>query len=176
MGGGSSKETEGKDPDNTDHPDNKTLKGEPWQEDGDIRQKKDRSCTDFLCVILIVVAWIAMTVIGMIVLGVVENDKLKEGNPERLISAIDYDGNICGYSPGFEDLTLGYYLPDTTAVCIKECPLEADYEKFYCKYEFQAVVDAANDAGITGLNYMAENSCMPYLKTKESKFYIFLFY
>jgi len=58
--------------------------------------------------------WIAMTIVGLIVLGAIKDDHLSAGNPYRLTNTIDYAGNICGVDKGFKDLGKGYYLPDST--------------------------------------------------------------
>lgn len=58
--------------------------------------------------------WIAMTIVGLIVLGAIKDDHLSAGNPYRLTNTIDFEGNICGVDKGFKNLGKGYYLPDAT--------------------------------------------------------------
>lgn len=56
----------------------------------------DRKCTDILFLLLLFLAWFAMTVLGFIVTGAIPNGSLEPGDPRRLINGIDYDGRICG--------------------------------------------------------------------------------
>lgn len=59
-------------------------------------QNGNRKCTDFLFLLLLFMAWAAMTMLGLIVTGVIPHDGLEPGNPKRLINGIDYEGRICG--------------------------------------------------------------------------------
>lgn len=56
--------------------------------------------------------WVAMTILGLIVLGAIDDSHLKSGNPYRLTNAIDYNGKICGYDSDVKHEKYGYYLPD----------------------------------------------------------------
>ena len=67
-------------------------------------------CTDILFLLLILAAWFGMTIIGLIVLGAIQDDHLSTGNPYRLTNPIDYAGKICGFDDGVKDLKKGYYL------------------------------------------------------------------
>ncbi len=62
-----------------EHPDNKKLSGEGWNS---LRERK-RSCTDCLLLFVILASWIAMTIIGFIVVGIVDSKYLSKGNPAR---------------------------------------------------------------------------------------------
>lgn len=163
MGGSSSAE----DPPDQDekHPDNKKMEHEGWD---DLRDKK-RSCTDPLCILLIIAVWFAMTMVGFVVTGVIDDDRLEKGNPNRLLYPMDYEGNICGIDDGVKDLPFGYYLPDRTAVCTKKCPKSYDATAFICRYELQEDVDA-DSTGYKGYEEMANGGCMyefdttPFLK------------
>jgi len=53
-----------------------------------------------------------MTVLGLIVTGLIENDNLTAGDPRRLINPIDYNGRICGVGTGVGDKPNGYYMLD----------------------------------------------------------------
>ena len=53
-----------------------------------------------------------MTVLGLIVTGLIENDNLKAGDPRRLVNPIDYNGHICGVGSGVESKPNGYYMLD----------------------------------------------------------------
>lgn len=59
-------------------------------------QNGDRKCTDVLFLLMLIAAWAAMTVLGLIVTGMIPHPGLEPGNPKRLINGIDYDGRICG--------------------------------------------------------------------------------
>ena len=48
-----------------------------------------------LFLLLICANWVAMTMVGGIVLGYIENDRLPPGDPRRLINGMDYLGQIC---------------------------------------------------------------------------------
>jgi len=138
----------------------KKVEHEGWD---DIKDKK-RHCTDSIFLVLLIAAWVAMTIIGLIVTGAIQDDALQTGNPYRLTNTLDYQGNICGVDSGFKSLSKGYYLPDLTAVCIKSCPTTPDYELFYCRYEDQAAADADLTAAYT---LVGEGRCMYVIKTKE---------
>eukprot|EP01031_Cornospumella_fuschlensis_P046147 gene46147-56492_t len=55
-----------------------------------------------------------MTIIGLVVLGAIQDEHLQAGVPARLTNAMDYTGKICGYDSERKDLKYGYYLPDFT--------------------------------------------------------------
>lgn len=57
---------------------------------------KNRRCTDIPCCLLLIVAWVAMTGLGLIATGAIANDDLPPGNPMRLVNPMDYMANICG--------------------------------------------------------------------------------
>mmetsp|Transcript_16362 Transcript_16362/g.27658 ORF Transcript_16362/g.27658 Transcript_16362/m.27658 type:complete len:673 (+) Transcript_16362:87-2105(+) len=138
----------------------KKLEHEGW----DNIQDKKRGCTDILFLLLLFAAWFAMTIIGLIVLGAIEDDALQAGNPARLTNPMDYDGNICGISSGVKDLEKGYYLPDFTLVCADSCPSSSDYTSFICRYDSQSAADA--DIA-TGYSLVSEYKCMYVVKSKE---------
>ena len=64
---------------NENHPDNKKLTGTEWT----ALTEKKRGCTDCLCLLILLAAWFAMTIIGFIVTGVITNPNLSKGNPIR---------------------------------------------------------------------------------------------
>ena len=66
--------------------------------------------------ILLIATWVAMTIVGLIVLGAIKDSKLKSGNPYKLTHAVDYDGRICGYSSGVKSKPYAYYLPGNVTV------------------------------------------------------------
>lgn len=85
--------------------DRSQLKDRKWKGEGielnkDIARsptEKNRRCTDLLCCILFLAF-----IVGMISSAIYGYAK---GSPGKLIAPIDGGGNICGYSPGFEDYT-----------------------------------------------------------------------
>jgi len=52
-----------------------------------------------------------MTMVGLIVLGAINDPHLQSGNPVKLTHAVDYDGRVCGYSSGVKSSPYAYYLP-----------------------------------------------------------------
>uniref|UniRef100_A0A7S4TAG2 Choline transporter-like protein n=2 Tax=Ditylum brightwellii TaxID=49249 RepID=A0A7S4TAG2_9STRA len=127
-----------------------------------------------------------MTGVGFAVTGVIESNTLNKGNPERLVNGMDYHGNICGISnyvtsrgENVMNLPKAYFLPSGLTICIPSCPMEKNFDKFYCQYEIQAEIEqrvaiVAGNAGIDaanntqkslGLYYTSTKQCMPHLKT-----------
>eukprot|EP01083_Nonionella_stella_P023795 65801_1 len=76
-----------------------------------------RVFTDVPCFLLFVAAWAA--VIVMLVLAIDRG-----GNPQKLIRAVDYNGNVCGYDDSVKDLGLGAW-PNPSVydfkVCVSDC-------------------------------------------------------
>lgn len=93
---------------------------------------KDRSCTDKLILLLYIAAWVgSVLVISMAAkLG---------GNPFKIINAVDMEGNICGYTSGFKDKSLGALvnplMTDTALLdvwrCVDTCDQTADSASTY---------------------------------------------
>ncbi|GMH50439.1 hypothetical protein TrRE_jg6437 [Triparma retinervis] len=169
--------------DDKNNPDNEKLTG-----NADFKGPgANRGCTDILCALLLISAWFAMTVIGMIVTGAISNDKLKAGDPARLINGMDYTGEICGISDkvnvvgdNIKDLAKAYYLPSGSPICITECPTADDFTSFYCKYESQKNIDTqyadaeataagSGDAVKTMMytSYVTSMECMPKVATRD---------
>jgi len=144
----------------TNHPDNKKLSGENWSS---LKEKK-RSCTDCLCLLLIIAAWVAMTAIGFVVTGIIEDDHLNQGNPARLTNAIDYKGRICGDDDDVASRPNAYYLVTGAVVCVKSCPKSTDFESFYCMDGKQAAADANLTDAWTSVS---KGECMWRQKTTE---------
>lgn len=145
----------------SNHPDNKPLKHEGWS---DIREKK-RHCTDCLFLLLLIGAWIAMTVVGFLTTGLLESNRIKVGNPARLTNAMDHDGRICGYDSGVASKPYGYYLPEgLTAACVASCPSSTDVNQFICISDSRTV-DA--NANLThAVQYILHGECMYQIKTR----------
>ena len=61
-----------------------------------------RSCTDILCMLLLVITWGAMTYVGYTATQV--------GDYRLVLYPMDYDGNICGTNYGNIDMTEYKYL------------------------------------------------------------------
>lgn len=79
---------------------------------------KNRHCTDVLCLGLIIVMWVAMTIIGVYA--------ITEGDYRVVVYPMDYDGNVCGTDFGAIDMTdypnLFYVNGYTGGVCVSKCP------------------------------------------------------
>ena len=76
-----------------EHPDNVKESGEGFLDLKD----RPRSCTDCLCVALLVACWAAMTVVGFAAIGLIKYEYINPGVPARLTHAVDYAGRVCGY-------------------------------------------------------------------------------
>lgn len=143
------------------HPDNKPLKHDGWS---DIREKK-RHCTDCLCFLLIIASWIALTIIGFCTTGILESNTIPSGNPIRLTNAIDFNGNICGYSKSVKSKHYGYYLPSGLNVaCVQKCPIQTNISTFICINE--PISNLANSNLTLAIQYTIDGVCMYQLKTK----------
>lgn len=90
--------------------------------------EKPRRCTDIICCFIFSATFVGMFICSFI--GYIG------GEPWKLIAPIDADGNICGYTTGYEDYThLFIGKIDEAAspsdlfdvfdygVCVKECPV-----------------------------------------------------
>lgn len=78
---------------------------------------RNRYCTDLLCFLLLIAAWIAMTGIGIYA--------VVHGDLRLVINPLDYDGNICGtdFAADMRDYpNLLYINSYTGGVCVKQCP------------------------------------------------------
>jgi hypothetical protein len=149
--------------DNEDnHPDNKKLEREGWT---DLREKK-RWCTDILFFLILIAVWIAVSIIGLIVTGAIQNPTLTAGNPYRLLHAVDYTNHICGFDNGVTSTPYGYYLSDSSVVCVSSCPTTTNYTSFVCRYDLQGDVDKD---WTKGYYYFQQSLCMFKVKTKIGK-------
>lgn len=61
----------------------------------DIEGGAERRCTDVLFMIILVIAWLAMTYLGV--------DAMRNGDPDVLVNGIDYAGRICGVDDAVKD-------------------------------------------------------------------------
>lgn len=103
-----------------------------WNKDDGI--KKNRHCTDVFCLLLIVITWIVMTYMGYI--------GIKKGDPYRLISAVNDQGDICGYTGSGRGKPYFYtVMTNSFGVCVEECPSvdasslsSTDVNDYYCLY------------------------------------------
>lgn len=92
---------------------------------------KERSCTDVLCLVMIICMWIAMTSVGA--------TAIKNGDPYRLISPVNDQGDVCGYTGG-QDNNPYFYMVMTSSVgvCTDACPTvtapltSTDPANYYC--------------------------------------------
>ena len=97
------------------------LKIDDRLEDGPI---KDRGCTDIICCFLFIGFWVATIWFGLIF--------IKNGDLDKVMRPVDYDGNPCGMGKGANHPYLMFgalttlkkdYLKST--VCVKTCPAAA---------------------------------------------------
>lgn len=137
------------------------LKHEGWD---DIKDKR-RGCTDCFCILLIVIIWVGLTILGFIATGVITNDSIPAGNPNRLLYATDYNGHICGTGNQADNPYAYYMLDGITVVCIDKCPTSLDKSTFYCKSEYQSIADASP---ILGLGLTSYYACMFSITTEET--------
>lgn len=142
------------------HPDNKKFSGEGWQD----LDKKKRHCTDVLCILMILACWFTMTIIGLIVVGAIHDDRLRAGNPNRLLHAIDYDGRICGLDAGVRDRPNAYYMTSSAVVCVEDCPGSTNLNKFICFDERQEEADANTEKA---WEFVGRQECLFKTKTQE---------
>ncbi|CAM9403227.1 unnamed protein product [Chrysoparadoxa australica] len=149
-----------------DHPDNKKVEG-----DENFSVGKDRKCTDILFLLLLMAAWVAMTALGLVVLGVIESEHLKPGNPYRLINGIDAQGRICGVDDGVKELPITYHLPKGAGICVDSCPAEDDATKFYCLDDATIrgevyLPDGTFDT-VKGWQYVSSGECLHFMASRE---------
>jgi choline transporter-like protein 2/4/5 len=109
---------------------NKEYKGEDYAAHKDLEKgpMRDRKCTDVICYGIF--GLFVASMIGISVYGYVK------GAPYKLVAPLDYDGNFCGYSKGFEEYKYLYIsdisvdISDVTqldelldsTLCVKQCP------------------------------------------------------
>lgn len=93
---------------------------------------KNRDCTDIFFLLLLLAAWTAMTLIGLAAVGAIDSSVINQGNPQRLIRGVDYEGNICGVDdivkhlgekwepkvPTDDGTIVGFEL----GICVDTCP------------------------------------------------------
>ena len=96
-----------------------------------LKPRDKRRTTDCLFTVLIIVMWVAMTIVGAI--------SIPEGNPALLVSPVNDVGSVCGVDPSVINSKYMYYVwPTGLGVCVEECPTEtASYtstsqDDFYC--------------------------------------------
>ena len=160
------------------HADNQKLQGDASLYEKQGGPAGQRHCTDCLCLILIGACWIAMTGVGFAALGWIESESLPRGNPYRLINAIDWQGQLCGFGDDVKGKNYAYYMASGEAVCVKKCPSKTDYNKFVCKndpdvearLEAAEAADAAAGGGdtfyqIAGFLEVADTNCMFHMQS-----------
>lgn len=147
------------------HPDNKKFSGEGW----DDLSKKKRHCTDILCLLILIACWFTMTIIGLIALGAIKDDRLRAGDPNRLLHAIDYDGRICGVDSGVKSRPKAVYMTSSAVVCVHECPTRTDLNKFICFDERQ---DRADEDVEKAWEYVGKQECLFQTKSFERKIFL----
>lgn len=114
-----------------------------------------RSCTDVICLLMIICLWIAMTCVGSLA--------IEHGDPYRLISPIDDVGDICGYTGAAKDEPYFYtVMTSSVGVCTPSCPIadaplsSTQPSNYYCLSYIHTLTGNSNSALKT---YIA-NNCM----------------
>ena len=103
--------------------------GEDFEPDQDLANgpmaENRRSCTDILIGILFILFTCGMVAVAIWAFA--------KGQPRKLLSPIDSDGNFCGYTANYEDHKYLYFsdLTSKTALykhyfCVKKCPEKGD--------------------------------------------------
>ncbi|XP_015753847.1 PREDICTED: choline transporter-like protein 2 [Acropora digitifera] len=109
----------------------------------------DRSCTDIICCLLFVAY-----IVGMIIVGIIA---FKEGDPDRLLSPTDSNGNTCGK---------GDY-----KVCVSSCPKEnqlgtsPEPSDMVCK---EGVGEVTKD---NKFEFVRQGKCAPYYLASSAVLY-----
>jgi hypothetical protein len=114
---------------------------------------------------VILAVWFGMTILGFIAIGIIDNPNLPQGNPRKLLNAVDYQGRVCGYD-SLKHLPYGYYLLDRTVVCVDKCPTTTDYYSFICQYDKQA---NASSSLYLAAEYVVDGSCFFQFKSSNCK-------
>ena len=153
----------------------KTLKDRNYKgEDFNIKTElgagpfSERRCTDIFCCLIF-----TLFLVGM---GFVSGYGFMYGHPDKLLSPIGGDGNICGVSPGFEEYPylfiadINEALKDSTTMfmfgtCVKACPKTAQ-ENLQCKPTKFVKSCNLEKADKYGTTYFFEY-CMPVYETLD---------
>eukprot|EP00639_Heterosigma_akashiwo_P027300 CAMPEP_0194692160 /NCGR_PEP_ID=MMETSP0295-20121207/19546_1 /TAXON_ID=39354 /ORGANISM="Heterosigma akashiwo, Strain CCMP2393" /LENGTH=648 /DNA_ID=CAMNT_0039582349 /DNA_START=278 /DNA_END=2224 /DNA_ORIENTATION=- len=122
-----------------------------------------RKCTDILFLLLLIAC------------GVIPNDNLEPGNPQRLINGIDYNGHICGVDSAVSDKSKIYYLPSVSTnsygaigVCVDSCPSERDLTQFVCNYTIDSTFDSSDALEMAqAWRYVLQGQCMYHEATTD---------
>jgi hypothetical protein len=73
-----------------------------------------RRSTDIFFLILFIVTILVMNLVGLMGTGVIHSERIKKGNPWRLLRGMDYRGNICGIDDGVKGRH-NKWIPDSTS-------------------------------------------------------------
>ena len=126
----------------------------------------NRRCTDIFCCLIFVVFLGGM--------GALTYYGYAHGDPNKLVSPIDGDGKICGWSEGYEDYPYLFIADITEAagpttnifeygVCVKECPKTRD-DPVECKPTKEVKSCSLDDDDRYGATYALEY-CVPIYDT-----------
>ncbi|CAM9698239.1 unnamed protein product [Ectocarpus sp. 4 AP-2014] len=97
----------------------------PPEFDGPVRERK---CTDIIFTLAIIIMWITMTAVGI--------SSVQQGDVRELLAPTDYEGNLCGFDDGYEDLGKLYYANNVgSGVCVDTCPSTTDLTEVVCRYD-----------------------------------------
>merc|ERR1719392_326747 len=102
-----------------------------------------------------------MTFIGFVSFGWIESEHSPKGDPRLLLYTVDYAGNVCGID-NMKYRPLGYPLPSASYVCVDQCPLVTDANKYFCEgddWKGSSVTDIATK--------VSNNECMFHVESKK---------
>ena len=115
---------------------------------------KERSCTDVFWLLSILVMWFALTVVGSVA--------VQKGDPYRLISPVNDQGDICGYTGDVTGKPYFYVvLTDSIGVCVDVCPAvdvpltSTSTSDYYCLNEIYNIYGHSGSA----LHQYISNTC-----------------
>eukprot|EP00752_Nemacystus_decipiens_P006151 g5549.t1 len=61
---------------------------------------------------------------------------VREGDVGKLLAPTDYEGNLCGWDDGYEDLPNLYYANSLgSGICVESCPTTTDDSVLLCRYD-----------------------------------------
>lgn len=103
-----------------------------------VRPDKNRTATDVIYLLLLITAWVTMTVIGGL--------NISRGDPHLILSGVNDQGQVCGYDDPVKLQPYFYsVLTNGIGVCVSSCPTESvidlsstDPADYYCLYDIVA--------------------------------------
>jgi choline transporter-like protein 2/4/5 len=126
----------------------------------------EREHTDVIFGFLLIVCWVAMTIIGA--------EAIRDGNPYILINGIDYKGRVCGVTDSVKDKPV--YYPINTfglGVCLEGCPQATqnitDFSKYICTDSVSNPESYAGSGGTCDITSGLLGQCECNIQIKSKK-------